>query len=73
MVKIEAIAVDVDGTITDGRRRVCHSALDALRKAEDAGIKLIDDEGTVDEVLARYINHINFMNNCPVLFGIFEF
>ena len=34
MVKIEAIAVDVDGTITDGRRRVCHSALDALRKAE---------------------------------------
>ena len=33
MVKIEAIAVDVDGTITDGRRRVCHSALDALRKA----------------------------------------
>lgn len=47
MVKIEAIAVDVDGTITDGRRRVCHSALDALRKAEDAGIPVIIATGNI--------------------------
>lgn len=32
-------------------------------KAEDAGIKLIMDEGPVDEVLKRYINHVNFMKN----------
>lgn len=47
MVKIEAIAVDVDGTITDGRRRVCHSALDALRKAEAAGIPVIIATGNI--------------------------
>ena len=41
MVKVEAIAVDIDGTITDEKRRLCHSSLDALRKAEDAGIPVI--------------------------------
>ena len=30
-------------------------------KAEDAGIKLIEDEGSVDEVLKRFIDHYNFM------------
>lgn len=30
-------------------------------KAEDAGIKLVMDEGPIDEVLERYINHVNFM------------
>ena len=30
-------------------------------KAEDLGIKLIMDEGPIDEVLERYINHIEFM------------
>ena len=47
MVKIEAVAVDVDGTITDGKRRVCHSALDALRKVEDAGIPVIIATGNI--------------------------
>lgn len=32
-------------------------------KAEDAGIKLVSDEGPVDEVLQRYIDHYNFMNS----------
>lgn len=32
-------------------------------KAEDAGIKLVSDEGPVEEVLQRYINHYNFMNS----------
>ena len=32
-------------------------------KAEDAGIKLVTDEGPVDEVLKRYIDHYNFMKN----------
>ena len=30
-------------------------------KAEDAGIKLVMDEGPIDEVLERYINHVEFM------------
>lgn len=30
-------------------------------KAEDAGIKLVMDEGPIDEVLQRYIDHYNFM------------
>ncbi|MBR4396556.1 MAG: dinitrogenase iron-molybdenum cofactor biosynthesis protein [Methanobrevibacter sp.] len=32
-------------------------------KADDAGIKLVSDEGPVDEVLQRYIDHYNFMKN----------
>ena len=32
-------------------------------KAEDAGIKLVMDEGPIDEVLKRYIDHVNFMKN----------
>lgn len=32
-------------------------------KAEDMGIKLVADEGHVDEVLKRYIDHYNFMKN----------
>ena len=37
-MKIEAIAVDIDGTITDDKRQICISAIEALRKAEKAGI-----------------------------------
>ena len=47
MVKIEAIAVDVDGTITDERRRICHSSLDILRKAEANGIPVIIATGNI--------------------------
>lgn len=32
-------------------------------KAEDMGIKLVADEGPVEEVLKRYIDHYNFMKN----------
>ncbi len=32
-------------------------------KAENAEIKLVMDEGPIDEVLQRYIDHFNFMNN----------
>lgn len=37
-MKIEAIAVDIDGTITDDKRQICISAIEALRKAEKAEI-----------------------------------
>lgn len=32
-------------------------------KAEDAGIKLVADNGPVEEVLQRYLDHYNFMNS----------
>ena len=44
---IEAIAVDIDGTITDEKRQICISAIEALRKAEDAGIPTIIVTGNV--------------------------
>lgn len=44
---IEAIAVDIDGTITDEKRQICISAIEALRKAESAGIPTIIVTGNV--------------------------
>ena len=35
-------------------------------KAEDAGIKLVMDEGSISEVLKRYIDHVEFMKNKKV-------
>ncbi|WP_407392392.1 NifB/NifX family molybdenum-iron cluster-binding protein [Methanobrevibacter sp.] len=35
-------------------------------KADDAGIKLVMDEGPIDEVLSRYIDHVNFMKNIKI-------
>ena len=32
-------------------------------KADEFNIKLVMDEGSVDEVLKRYIDHYNFMKN----------
>ena len=32
-------------------------------RAEDAGIKLVMDEGPIDEVLKSYIDHVNFMKS----------
>lgn len=32
-------------------------------KAEDAGIKLVMDEGPIEDVVKRYIDHVNFMKN----------
>ena len=31
-------------------------------KAEDAGIKLVMDEGPIEEVIKRYLDHVEFMN-----------
>ena len=44
---IEAIAVDIDGTITDEKRQICISAIEALRKAEAKGIPTIIVTGNV--------------------------
>ena len=44
---IEAIAVDIDGTITDETRKICIEAIEALRKAEKKGIPTIIVTGNV--------------------------
>jgi hypothetical protein len=44
---IEAIAVDIDGTITDDKRQICISAIESLRKAEKAGIPTVIVTGNV--------------------------
>ena len=44
---IKAIAVDIDGTITDEKRQICISAIEALRKAEANGIPTIIVTGNV--------------------------
>ncbi|MEE1156236.1 MAG: phosphoglycolate phosphatase [Methanobrevibacter sp.] len=46
-MKIEAIAVDIDGTITDNKRKICISAIESLRAAEKAGIPTIIVTGNV--------------------------
>jgi phosphoglycolate phosphatase (TIGR01487 family) len=47
MGSIKAIALDIDGTITDHTRKVCISAIEAIRKAEDAGIPVIIVTGNI--------------------------
>ena len=45
---------DYDGELSFKEKR-------DIEIAEDANIKLVMDEGPVDEVLERYINHVEFM------------
>jgi hypothetical protein len=44
---MKAIAVDIDGTITDQNRKICVNAINALRKAEDTGHPIILVTGNV--------------------------
>lgn len=44
---IKAVAVDVDGTITDGKRRLCCSSLESIRSAEKKGIPVIIVTGNI--------------------------
>lgn len=44
---MKAIAVDIDGTITDENRKICVNAINALRKAESQGYPVILVTGNV--------------------------
>jgi len=44
---MKAIALDVDGTITDNTQRICISAIEAIRKAEDEGYPVIIVTGNI--------------------------
>jgi hydroxymethylpyrimidine pyrophosphatase-like HAD family hydrolase len=45
--KLKAIALDVDGTITDETRKVCLNAIKAIYEAEDKGIPVIIVTGNI--------------------------
>jgi len=47
MSKIKAIAVDIDGTITDKDRKICISAIEAIRAAEKINIPTIIVTGNI--------------------------
>lgn len=36
-------------------------------KADDEGLKLVMDEGPIDEVLKRYTDHVDFMKNQSII------
>lgn len=44
---MRAIAVDIDGTITDQNRKICINAIDAIRKAEENGFPVILVTGNI--------------------------
>lgn len=45
--KIKAIAIDIDGTITDKDRKICISAIEGIRAAEKVGIPTIIVTGNI--------------------------
>ncbi len=44
---VKAVAVDIDGTLTDEKRRISLAAIKALRRAEARGVKVILCSGNV--------------------------
>ncbi|WP_297980897.1 NifB/NifX family molybdenum-iron cluster-binding protein [uncultured Methanobrevibacter sp.] len=54
-------------TISDCKVAICAQfGFKAQIFAEDAGIKLILGEGTVEESLNKYVDHVKFMNNIKI-------
>ena len=73
MVKIDAVAVDIDGTITDDKRQICISAIKALRALEDKGIPTIIVTGNVADfayataVLEEFLKKMKIMEKSSLL------
>ena len=54
-------------TIEDCEVAICEQfGPKAAIYAEDAGLKLVKDEGPVEEALKNYVNHVNFMKNIKI-------
>ncbi len=51
---IEAILLDVDGTLTNDRKEITPKTRDALRRAEEAGVRLVLASGRTANGLSRY-------------------
>lgn len=46
-MNIKALAIDIDGTITDNTRKLCINAIKSMRKAEEEGIPIILVTGNI--------------------------
>jgi phosphoglycolate phosphatase (TIGR01487 family) len=57
---VKALAVDVDGTLTDDSRRVSLDAVRALREAEDSGIPVMLASGNVLPIAYSLSNYLGF-------------
>jgi phosphoglycolate phosphatase (TIGR01487 family) len=57
---VRALAVDVDGTLTDDSRRVSLDAVRALREAEDSGIPVMLASGNVLPIAYSLSNYLGF-------------
>lgn len=57
---IKAVAVDIDGTLTDYRRRLDFTAVKALRAVEERGIPVIPATGNVMPVTKALANFAGF-------------
>lgn len=55
---VKAIAVDVDGTLADDRRRVSLEAVEALRKVQDSGIPVMLASGNVLPIAYALSNYL---------------
>ncbi|RLF14121.1 MAG: phosphoglycolate phosphatase [Thermoprotei archaeon] len=58
MVKVRAVAVDVDGTITDGSMKLSTAAVEAIRRLEESGVRVMlasHNALCVVKALATYI------------------
>ena len=51
--KPKAVAVDIDGTITDYNKKLHLEAIESLRRLEDAGIPVILSTGNVRAIILR--------------------
>lgn len=57
-MKLEAIATDVDGTLTDMMLRISCAAIQAIRKAEEQGVSVLLVSGNALHVLRTLKNYI---------------
>ena len=57
---VRAVAVDIDGTLTDDSRRMSLDAVAALRRAEDSGVRVILASGNVLPVAYAVSTYMGF-------------
>lgn len=57
---VRAVVVDIDGTLTDGTRRMSLEAVEALRRAEDSGVPVMLASGNVLPIAYAVSTYMGF-------------
>jgi len=57
---VRAVAIDIDGTLTDDSRRMSLEAVAALRRAEDSGVRVVLASGNVLPVAYAVSTYMGF-------------